>query len=169
MLRTRREFLKSSCALAAAGLGVGSLRADDKKGFEISLAEWSLHKALFAKKLSNLEFAKFAKEQCGINAIEYVNQFFKDKATDDSYLKELNQRAGDLGVKQVLIMIDGEGNLGDPDEERRIKAVENHHKWVEAAKMLGCHSIRVNAASRGSKEEQRKLCIDGLSRLSEFA
>ena len=50
-------------------------------------------------------------------------------------------------------MRDGEGALGDADEAKRKTAVENHYKWVEAAKYLGCHSIRVNAQSSGSYED----------------
>ncbi|MEM7660416.1 MAG: sugar phosphate isomerase/epimerase family protein [Bacteroidota bacterium] len=137
--------------------------------FEISLAQWSLHNALFAKEIDNLDFATVAKTEFGISAVEYVNQFFKDKATDAAYLAEMNQRAADHGVTNVLIMCDGEGNLGDLDDAERTTAVENHYKWVEAAKTLGCHSIRVNAAGKGTAEEVKAAAIDGLGRLSEFA
>jgi sugar phosphate isomerase/epimerase len=133
------------------------------------LAEWSLHRTLLAGKLDNLDFPKIAKREFGIEAVEYVNQFFKDKAKDADYLGELAKRAADEGVTNVLVMCDGLGNLGDPDDKARTKAVENHFPWVEAAKRLGCHSIRVNAASKGTFEEQQKLAADGLSRLSEFA
>jgi sugar phosphate isomerase/epimerase len=118
--------------------------------------------------MDNLDFARVAKQDFGIEAVEYVNQFFKDKANDTAYLTELKKRAADNGVTNVLIMIDDEGDLGDPNETRRAEAVEKHHKWVEAAKFLGCHSIRVNARSRGSYDEQMKLAADGLRRLSEF-
>jgi sugar phosphate isomerase/epimerase len=119
-------------------------------------------------KLDNLEFPAFTKNEFGIDAVEYVNQFFKDKANDNAYLADLKKRAADHGVTNVLIMIDDEGALGDPDEDKRIEAVEKHYKWVEAAKFLGCHSIRVNAQSEGSYDEQMKLAADGLRRLSEF-
>jgi sugar phosphate isomerase/epimerase len=153
-----------------AALSNKQLFGDEKKPpFDISLAEWSLHKTLFAKKLDNLDFPKAAKQDYGIAAVEYVNQFFKDKAKDEKYLAELKKRAEGEGVKNVLIMIDGEGHLGDPDASKRAKAVENHHPWVEAAKFLGCHSIRVNAHSEGSFVEQLKLAADGLRQLSEFA
>lgn len=166
----RRGFLAQSALLAAgATLAPAAFAADDKPLFEISLAEWSLHKTLFAGKLDNLDFAKAAKEQFGINAIEFVNQFFKDKAKDTKYLDELKKRAGDLGVKMLLIMIDGEGALGDASLTKRQKAVENHYKWVEAAKHLGCHSIRVNAQSGGSYEDQVHRAADGLRALTEFA
>ena len=143
----------------------------DKKGmlFKISLAEWSLHKTLFAGKLDNKDFAKTAREEFKIGAIEYVNQFFKDKAKDKEYLAELNKRQEEHNVRALLIMIDGEGALGDADEAKRTKAVENHYKWVEAAKELGCHSIRVNAQSTNEYEEAKKLASDGLRRLSQFA
>jgi len=142
-----------------------------KPPFEISLAQWSWHKRLFGEtgpKLDNLDFAKEA-HAIGIMAVEYVNQFFKDKAEDDAYLAEMKKRAEDLGVKSVLIMCDDEGSLGDPDASSRSQAIRNHHKWVRAARFLGCHSIRVNAYSEGSYDEQLKLAADGLRRLSEYA
>ena len=105
--------------------------------------------------MQHLDFAKIAKS-VGIDAIEYVNQFFMDKATDAAYLAEMNARAKGEGVTQVLIMCDNEGRLGDPDAAKRQQAVENHYKWVTAAKTLGCHSIRVNAYSEGTPEEQAK-------------
>ena len=169
----RRGFLATSTA-AAAGLLLHSTTRTSaaasatKPLYEISLAEWSLHKTLFAGKMENLEFAAAARHDYGIDAVEYVNQFFKDKAKDSQYLTQMRDRAADAGVQNVLIMIDGEGNLGDADEVKRKKAVDNHYKWVEAAKFLGCHAIRVNAASRGSYDEQKKLAADGLRRLAEF-
>lgn len=169
----RRSFLKQSAQLGA-GLGASALAggrllaAQKKPPFEISLAQWSLHKALFAKQVDNLDFARMAKQDFGIAAVEYVNQFFKDKARDPQYLGEMKKRAADLGVRNVLIMCDGEGALGDADAAKRQKSVENHYRWVEAAKFLGCHSIRVNAESTGSYEEQMGLAADGLRKLSEF-
>jgi L-ribulose-5-phosphate 3-epimerase len=171
----RRQFLTKASALSAAGLGLAALsrRLDGAEAkdplYKISLAEWSLHRTLKQGQLDNRDFAKVAKNDYGIEAVEYVNQFFKDKAKDKSYLAELKQRAEDLGVKTLLIMIDDEGALGDADEQKRTRAVENHYQWVEAAKFLGCHSIRVNAASSGSYEEQLARAADGLRRLTEFA
>jgi sugar phosphate isomerase/epimerase len=170
----RRKFLKSTAAVGAAfslGPSAAPTLAAEKKAsplFKISLAQWSLHRTLFDGKLDNLDFPAFTKKEFGIAAVEYVNQFFKDKANDAKYLKDLKQRAADHGITNVLIMIDDEGALGDPDESKRKEAVENHHKWVEAAKFLGCHSIRVNARSEGSYDEQMKLAADGLRRLTEF-
>jgi L-ribulose-5-phosphate 3-epimerase len=169
MTISRRTFMKQSAMLTGA-LTAGSLTGCCKQPlFKISLAQWSLNKALFAGERDPLDFARDAKEEFGIEAIEYVNQFFFDKARDKSYIGELKKRAQDHGVNSVLIMCDNEGRLGDPDEKARLQAVENHYKWVEAAKTLGCHSIRVNAASEGSYEEQQKLAIDGLRRLTEFS
>lgn len=137
--------------------------------FKTSLAEWSLHKSLFAGTLNHLDFPAKAKNDFGISAVEYVNQFFKDKAKDEAYLTELKKRCDDNGVTSVLIMCDGEGELGNKDAKQRKLAVENHYKWVEAAKFLGCHSIRVNAAGEGVAEEVAKNATDGLRSLSEFA
>ena len=165
----RRSFLAASAGMVAAPL---LLRADDstkKPLFDISLAEWSLHRTLRGGKMTNLDFPGVAKKDYGITAVEYVNQFFKDKAKDEKYLGELKKRCEDNGVVSVLIMCDGEGNLGDANEMKRKQAVENHYKWVEAAKFLGCHSIRVNAYSTGTFEEQLGRAADGLRKLCEFA
>lgn len=166
---SRRQFLAASAAATASLSMPGLLRAADNKGFKISLAQWSLHRALKGGELDNLQFAKVAKEEFGIDGVEYVNQFFKDKANDTDYLGQMNTIAEDLGVTNVLIMIDGEGAIGAPSTGDRLKAVDNHKKWVEAAKFLGCHSIRVNAQSSGSWEQQRDHAADGLRRLAEFA
>lgn len=137
--------------------------------FKISLAEWSLHKTLFDGKLTNLDFPLKAKNDFGITGVEYVNQFFKDKAQDQAYLADLKQRCDDNGITSVLIMVDGEGNLGELDTTKRNAAVDNHKKWVDAAKFLGCHSIRVNAYGEGSAEEVARAATEGLRALSEFA
>ena len=137
--------------------------------FKISLAEWSLHRSIWSKKIDHLDFAELSMKNFGIDAIEYVNTFFFDKAKNVNYLNEMKNRADNSGVKSLLIMCDNEGDLGDPIKENRNKAIENHYKWVEAAKFLGCHSIRVNARSKGSYDEQIKLAVDGLQRLTEFS
>ena len=172
-MTSRRLFLKQSAAAGGLSLAPALALADHHKKvkplFEISLAEWSLHKALFGKKMTNLDFPGVSKEKFGITAVEYVNQFFKDKAEDKSYLGELRKRCDDLGVKSLLIMIDGEGHLGEAEDARRQKVIDNHKKWVEAAKFLGCHSIRVNAHGVGkSDEEKAENTTKGLRGLSEF-
>jgi sugar phosphate isomerase/epimerase len=137
--------------------------------FKISLAEWSLNQTLFGKKLDNLDFPAKAKNDFGISAVEYVNQFFFDKAKDQSYLTELKKRCADNGVTSVLIMVDGEGNIGDLNKTMRDKTVDNHKKWIDAAKFLGCHSVRVNAYGEGTREEVGKAATDGLWLLSDYA
>jgi len=168
---SRRDFLKiaASAPIASATSSfMTPTSATQTPLFKISLAEWSINKPLFGGTMQHLDFAKIAKS-VGIEAIEYVNQFFKDKAKDAAFLKEMNTRAHGEGVTQVLIMVDQEGNLGDPDDAKRQTAVENHHKWVDAAKTLGCHTVRVNGYSSGTPEEQSKLVADGLHRLVEYA
>lgn len=169
---SRRDFLRTASAIAAAATLPASQSlafAEKAPLFEISLAEWSLHKAIFGGKIDHLDFAATTKEEFGIDAVEYVNQFFFEKAKDQKYLAEMKTRAEDAGVKSLLIMIDREGQLGDANEQKRREAVEKHFKWVEAAKFLGCHSIRVNAASSGTYEEQIERAADGLHQLTEFA
>ena len=172
---SRRHFLKTTSAATAAVWAGSSLPILAKKQpamkarFEISLAQWSLHRALNKRTLSNLDFPKYTKDTFGIHAVEYVNLFFKKHAKDKAYLKDLKTRTDGEGIRNVLIMCDGEGPLGAPKKETRTQTVNNHKKWVEAAKLLGCHSIRVNAAGSGSHEEHAKYAADGLHALSSFA
>lgn len=168
---SRRDFTTAVSAGAASMALAGASRAfaDHHQLFDISLAEWSLHRALQGGKMNNLDFAAHAKNEYGITAVEYVNQFFMDKAEDKKYIADMKTRAAGEGVKNVLIMCDGEGRLGDPSLAGRMQAVENHYKWVGAAKELGCHSIRVNAASDGSYDDQVFRAADGLRALTEFA
>ncbi len=178
-----RRFFLQGAALTTAGLAMArhsfAQEAKKEKLYDISLAQWSLNRQFFAhlgnrrggaevEKLDPMDFATIAKEKFGIEAVEYVNQFYKDVVRQPNYLADLKKKASDAGVKNVLIMCDGEGNLGDPDTKKRITAVRNHIKWLEWAAELGCHSIRVNAASSGSYEEQLKLAADGLRRLAEI-
>lgn len=171
MTQSRREFLQMA-ALAAAGIPLLSnssfgREALAKPRFKISLAEWSLHKALWAKEMTNLDFPVKAAKDFGIYGVEYVSTFFKDTSTE--YLNELLKISKDNNVTNVLIMVDGQGSLGDADAANRNKAVENHHRWVEAAKFLGCHSIRVNAAGKGTETEVADAVVESLSKLSTFA
>lgn len=187
----RRRFLARSTATLAAAATGGAFTACSEKAepeagtsaeegtrFEISLAQWSLHRALKEGKLDHLDYPKFTKENFGINAIEWVNQFFfvehetlGYQPKDQAYLAEMKKRVDDLGMKNVLIMCDRVGNLGHPDAVKRTAAVEGHYAWLDAAKFLGCHSIRVNAASDPAlnPEMQSDLCTEGLRRLSEKA
>ena len=186
----RRRFITSSTAALTTG-GILSACSESpsvssesaspeavEPDYKISLAQWSLHRALRAEELTNLDFPKFTKETFGIEAVEFVNSFFADphdtlgiQPKGGDYLKNLKQQCDDNGVKAVLIMCDRVGRLGDPDAEKRSAAVEGHYAWLDAAKFLGCHSIRVNAASDGklNPEKQADLCADGLKHLSERA
>ncbi len=193
----RRTFLQNTCA-AAAGFGLTSMlpscsAKQEQDLFKISLAEWSVNSLIFGNRIqelgwvkfadmlhndydnlmkgtpmSNLEFPKFARQH-GINAVEYVNTCFFNKAKNQLYLNELKNICDGEGVKSLLIMCDAEGALGDQDEDKRAIAVENHYKWVDAAAFLGCHAIRVNAQSEGSYEEQMKLAAEGLNSLCHYA
>lgn len=185
-MNTRRKFVRQlgmGMAAAAAYPALSPLlscngqrtgaQAEEAGGnglfFKISLAEWSLNRALFGGQLDHMDFPLYAKENFGIDAVEYVNQFFIDKATDMAYLSDLKSRCDDNGITSVLIMCDLEGDLGDTEQAKRRSAVENHYKWVEAAQFLGCHAIRVNAAGEGTAEEVARCAAESLTELATFA
>jgi len=141
----------------------------DNLFFKISLAQWSLHRSFNANKLKPEEFPIIAKEQYDIQAVEYVNGFYLKNVKDTVFWKNLNQRAKDTGVKNLLMMIDDEGDLGNPKDKARKKAVENHFKWADIAKILDCHSIRINAFGDGTKEVVGNALVDGMGVLGEYA
>jgi L-ribulose-5-phosphate 3-epimerase len=173
----RRQFIKTS---ALAALATGGLTAcQSMKGpepvvldgplYRISLDEGSLRRALQKGELTHLDFPVVARRDYQVEGVEYASQFFKDKARDRAYLNELRNKCDGEGVTSVLIRCDDEGRIGDPDNAARTEAVENHRKWLDAAKFLGCHSVRVNAYSSGAREEQARLVADGLRRVCELA
>lgn len=138
--------------------------------FKISLAQWSLHRHFFEGKIkSTLDFPLIARRVFNIEAVEYVNQFFSDKAENKKFLTELKNRSLNLGVKNVIIMCDNEGRLASKSREERNRAVENHYKWVDAARFLGCHSIRVTAQGEGTSREQKDQMVESVSRLLEYS
>jgi len=198
MKPSRRKFISDVSIATAGLTAVpllskisGAVGFGDGLFFKISLAQWSLKTAFFGKSMMTgmayfrnppdpsqgialpgekdpLDFPVIARQDFGIEAVEYLNRFYMSRARDEKFLTELKKRCDNEGVISVLIMCDDEGNLGDPNAEKRKLAVENHHKWIEAAKFLGCHSIRVNARSQGTYEEQMKLAADGIRTLCEY-
>lgn len=165
---TRRDFVsRVSAGTLALGLPRFLTLPDmEKPGLKISLAQWSLHKALESGTLDHLDFAAKA-ASFGIRGVEYVSTFFKPKAQDAAYLAEMNRRAGDAGVKQLLIMVDDEGGLAETETSLRRQAIDNHRKWLDAAHTLGCHSIRVNAyGASGDRKARHDAAVDGLGQLA---
>jgi sugar phosphate isomerase/epimerase len=174
-MQTRRAFLQTGLGAFATGAVVldpalaSVIAREEKPWFDISLAQWSLHRSLRAGDLDNLDFARYTKETFGIHAVEYVNSFFKQHATDFKYLQDMRTRAADQGVRSLLIMVDGEGPLAAKDDGARSKAIRNHFKWVAAAAYLGCHSIRVNAAGASDWEDGMGRAAESLRTLAEVA
>jgi len=177
-MTTRKAFIKKSLIGIGGIMLAPSITAfePDSSGIEISLAEWSLHRAIGAGKLDHLDFPAKAKNDYGISAVEYVNGLFggkkmnfKEAAKNSAYLNELLKRSKDVGVINHLLMVDDEGPLALPDEKVRLASVENHKKWIEAAKFLGCLTVRVNLHGQGTSDEKKKASVDSLGRLGEFA
>ena len=169
---TRKTFLKSAAAGLALSPFLFSKGSHKKEPLKISLAEWSLHRSLTGKagyeKIDFLDFPEVTRE-LGFEACEYVNAFFPNRDTDKPFIKELTKRSKEEGISNQLIMIDKKGSLGDPDKKARMESVKLHQAWVDAAAEMGCHSIRVNASSTGSRKEQLKLLTDGVTKLCEYS
>jgi sugar phosphate isomerase/epimerase len=177
-MTTRRTFLKNTLIGAGAIMLAPSMEIKTAKSsrFELSLAEWSLHRSIRAGKMDHLDFPLIAKKTYGISAVEYVNGLFggtkmdfKEAAKNSTYLNELLKRSKDAGVFNHLLMVDDEGSLAVPEDIERLKAVDDHKKWIEAAKLLGCLTVRVNLHGDGAPDAKKVASIDSLSRLGDFA
>ncbi|WP_237061913.1 sugar phosphate isomerase/epimerase family protein [Microbulbifer zhoushanensis] len=165
---SRRQFLKTtSTAFTAALLPMGcSQSTESSPWFRISLAQWSLHRTFHSGDASPQDFPRMARQLFDIEAVEYVNQFYADRLSD-SLVNNLQKQADSEGVQSLLVMVDGEGQLGADSEAERRQTARRHRRWAEMAHALGCHAIRVNAQSSGSYEEQMKKAADGLRLLAE--
>src|SRR5688572_20002534 len=174
---SRRKFLRQSSLTSGAILMYPALKAMMRQeGLEISLAEWSYHRSIEAGKIDHLDFAMKAKKEFGISAVEYVNGLFGSKKMNfreagksSKYLGEMLKRSNDAGVVNHLIMVDEEGDLAGLNEKERLKAIDNHRKWLDAAKFLHCKTVRVNLHGKGATDDKKKVSIDSLGRLGDMA
>ena len=166
----RRTFIRSS-VIGAGALAATPLiaRTTQQKALQISLAQWSLHRSFNDGIFDPVDFASIAKEKYKIDAVEFVNGFYHDKATDELFWNKMKARSADAGVKNLVLMVDDEGDLGSASEKKRLESVENHYKWVHAAKLMGCHTMRVNAFGDADREIFRMAIMDAMSRLADYA
>jgi L-ribulose-5-phosphate 3-epimerase len=174
---SRRNFLRAAGSAVAVlgflpGGRVPGARAEDARGgpmpFKLSLSQRSLRQEFAASRLDPLDFPRVA-SGLGIDAVEYVGEFYKGKLADKRYLAELKRRAAGEGVWNKLLLVDGAGELGAPNEKSRRRAVDAHKKWVEAAAFLGCHAVSVVPTSQGKEDDQVNWVSDGLRRLCKFS
>ena len=172
-MTNRRSFIKKA-ALGTTAFSIPSYASNlfsatnSNPGLKISLAQWSLNRAFFKGDLDADRFAPIAKNSYGIGAIEYVNAFYKDNGKSEKFWIQMKNEADNEGVKSLLIMVDDEGHLGHRNDKKRRGAVENHFKWIHAAKLLGCHSIRVNAFGKGDRDTLSATLVDGLGQLTTY-
>ncbi|WP_411032073.1 sugar phosphate isomerase/epimerase family protein [Spongiimicrobium sp. 3-5] len=172
---SRRSFIKNTALSGLALSAPSALMAADKvisfsnmSNPKISLAQWSMHRALEANSIKATDFAAIARNDYGIGAVEYVNSFYKDYGHSEKFWNQMKEHANNEEVTSLLIMVDSEGLLGNTNDQERLTAVENHYKWIHAAKILGCHSIRVNAFGEGDRDTLKSTLVNGLGLLAEY-
>ena len=135
---------------------------------KFSLGQWTFHKALFANEMTTVDFIHKTKE-LGFQGVDFVNQFFMDKAEDLPFLDSLKSTLDENKLKATLILIDREGDLGNPNDEERKLAIENHKQWIHAAEYLACPSVRFNAFGNGSADEVMEACVASIGILADYA
>lgn len=179
----RRNFIRSGLTLGLGATTFGSAFAKNfltesavtTPFFKLSLAQWSLHRAIREKKLNPYDFVAKAKE-LGFEGVEYVNQLYKDVSDAKNkttalkqFVSKLNAQAHQHSIQNVLIMIDGEGDLAVPSASERNRAIENHKAWVETAAAMGCHSIRINLFGERNEAAWKDQSAESMRKLGEFA
>jgi L-ribulose-5-phosphate 3-epimerase len=172
----RRQFLESAAIIGAGSMlhpsYLNSSTMTDQKLVikdDISIAQWALVEEIRAGKWKNLDFPRVAREDFGVNGIEFVNTFFE--VPTEGYLKRLKKNAADQGVTMVLIMCDDEGDGAADTKEGQEQFAINHRKWVDIAHYLGCHAVRTNCRGpqNADKHEALKWAADAYSQLLEYA
>ena len=187
----RKKFIAN---LAFGGIGISAFglssnyksQIDEiKKTFftnnkiKISLAQWSLHNIINRREISPYDFPKLASEW-GFSGIEHVNALYNDVMDSNNknlalktFVKKNNQLAEDHDIKNLMIMIDGEGDLCEKNRNKRLNAVENHYPWVETAAAMGCHSIRINlfvpSGQAYNANDWKNTSIESLGKIGEYA
>lgn len=172
----RRNFLENTLTIGAAGMiapsilknGIMNMNKTEVKD-DISIAQWALVEEIRAGKWKNLDFPRIAREDFGVNGIEFVNTLFE--VPTEGYLKKLKKNAEDNGVKMVLIMCDDEGDGCADTKEGQIQFAINHRKWVDIAQYLDCHAVRTNCRGPQNvdKKEALKWAADSYNMLLEYA
>ena len=170
----RRNFLEKSIVLAGAGLTgmhslVKNIQVMTETKDDISLAQWALVEEIRQGKWKTLDFPRIAREDFGLNGIEFVNTLFE--APTEGYLKKIKNNAATQGVTMVLIMVDDEGDGCSDSKEGRKQFEVNHRKWVDAAHYLGCHAIRTNCRGpqQVDKTEALKWAAESYHLLLDYA
>ncbi len=173
---SRRNFIEKSLVAGAAAAITPSVIGSELFGStprlikdDISLAQWALVDEVKSGKWKTLDFAKIARNDFGLNGIEFVNTLFE--VTTEGYLKKLRKNADDNGVTMVLIMVDDEGDGCGATKEERNQFAINHRKWIDAAAYLGCKSIRTNCRGpeNADKAEALKWAAESYNMLLEYA
>jgi L-ribulose-5-phosphate 3-epimerase len=166
----RRVFIRKTVMGTAtlAAMPVIGCNANEKV-LQISLAQWSLHRSFNDGTFDPVDFATIASEKYDIHAVEYVNNFYRDRVADDTFWNQMKSRSLDAGVQNMVLMVDDEGDLGAADQKERLQSVENHYKWVHAANLLGCRTMRVNAFGDPDREIYRASIMDAMARLADYA
>ena len=175
-----------SQSATAAEVATAGGRYDEP--YKISLAQWSLHKRYLPPGVMGgtgagdpYDFPADAKA-LGFDGVEYVSALYGADIEEGAehgksvteVLSKLDARAKAAGVEEVLIMVDGEGELADLDDAERERAVERHKHWIDGAWASGIPTIRVNAGGESlravaARQTAHDQAVKSLRALGEYA
>lgn len=170
MSLSRRRFLAASlasCLACRAGRRIAS--GQDQRVFKISLSENSLRRRLTDKSVDHLDFAEIARNEFGIDAVEYVSSCFSARVDEAGYLQEMNKRAAEHSVRQLRIELDDQGDLVENDPDQRQQVVRNYRRWIDAAKTLGCYAIGARIGKSDDPQAAFAGAKEALAEITRYA
>ena len=180
MINSRRKFLKNTFSVFSTTLLAPNLFAKkiDKSKMDIGLQMYSFAPLIMQGKFDLLGFPDLVKNTYGINGAEYWSIPFMGRENDKDFLNDLKRRSDDIGVDNLIILVDdidiktmqSGPSLASSNKNDRDTAIDYHKKWVDVAKNIGCHSIRINL--RSEEENDQKILensSESISKLIEFS
>ena len=180
MINSRRKFLKNTFSVFSTTLLAPNLFAKkiDKSKMDIGLQMYSFAPLIMQGKFDLLGFPDLVKNTYGINGAEYWSIPFMGRENDRDFLNDLKRRSDDNGVDNLIILVDdidiktmqSGPSLASSNKNDRDTAIDYHKKWVDVAKNIGCHSIRINL--RSEEENDQKILensSESISKLIEFS
>jgi sugar phosphate isomerase/epimerase len=170
----RRTFLNHSLA-AAFALRAGKILASEPNltfptapRDRIAVASYPFRKLLNPRsgtqRLEN--FPALVVSRFGVKGIEPLSTHFP--STDPAYLAKFKHAVAKAGAHIVNIPANPGGSLYDPDDRKRMAAVESAKHWIDVAEFLGSPSIRIGIHGPATEAPDLGRTVQSLKTITDW-